>query len=186
MQKRYLNELTREELEMVLEKNKGLQNMIRELTRNSEEFFIEEQLSYLKDSIGDYAIDPYQYSYISIEKPLDFIYDMRELERCVPVLSDKDRHYLEDPLEMAKELWGKGNYSKELELKFNNAVASLRDVVLGNMISQLEYGEDMEAITNYFFEVFLPYEDEELYVEGNCYILKEDITINYESNNPNQ
>lgn len=182
----YLSDLSVQELEKVLENNKGLQELIRGRTSHSEGLFVDEQLGYLKDSINDYAISPYQYSYISISKPLDFIYDVRRLERAVPVLSEKDEGFLEKPLEIAHQLWAKGNYSEELELEFKESVIELRDIVLERLISQLEYGESDEAVRNYFFEVFIPYESDGMYVNMNDYILKKDITVSYEKNNPDR
>lgn len=179
-EKRFLSELSVQELEEVLGKNKGLQELIRERTAESESLFIDDQLFYLKDGIGDYSIQPYGYSFISVTDTLEFLYGVKRLQRDMPILSDKDSHYFETALSNSKKLYSENGHTDENKNNFNNSIIDLRDKILSNMIEQLEYGDSYEGIKDYFFEMYIPFEGEKDYVDGKDLILKRDITKTYE------
>lgn len=178
--KRFLTELNVQELDKVLEKNKGLQELIRERTAESESLFVDDQLAYLKKGIGDYSISPYTYSHIAVTNKLEFLYGVRELERSIPILNDKDSHYLETALANSKKLYSKDGNTDENNNNFNHSIIDLRDKVLSNMIEKLEYGDSDEAVKDYFFEMYVSFDSDGVYIDSDDFILKEDITKTYE------
>lgn len=179
MKKRYLNELSKEELEKVFEKNGRLRELLNEYTQDTESFYISDQLEYLRDSISDYSIDPYGYSFISVRNSLDFMFDVKRLCKDMAILSESEKElYLDKAEELSKEIYHEGNDSVKNNIAFVTAIADLRDVILGKMLEHLRYADSDEALKNFFMDVFI-YDNTDMYIDDHTNVLKKDITETY-------
>lgn len=173
MTKKYLKNLTNDELKKVFHANQKLRDDVYDDMIETEMHYIGEQLDYLSDGLSDWSIGTYNRNYIKISDPSDFISALDAVEKDIPILTDKETPKLKYALELSDKYRFSEMYSDEyyeLEEELEEVARELADIVVGRFTEILDSCSKEEHQIDYFLEF---YSDSRL--DGDsCYIIEED------------
>jgi len=101
---RTIDELTNEELRKVYDKNTRLQGMVMDDMADSEMFWIEEHLEYLRDSLSSWSIGQFNRNqHLRVGDASEFIYAYERLHKDMQPLPEKYSKMVERAVETADE-----------------------------------------------------------------------------------
>src|SRR5690606_26399526 len=174
MEKKYVGELTSEELEKVFHANEKLRYAISDDMVDSELCWVGEQIDYLRNRLADWRIEPGSRTYIRVNDYGQFVDNMVELDNSVPVLIDEDLPLLEKAKELKEKLWSVEMYTDEydeLQEQFEEAVDELVGVLEKRFTDRFDGCYNKEYMLDYFKEFY-----KEARLDENCYIIEGDET----------
>lgn len=171
--KKFIKEMTKDELKKLIAENEGVQNLMTEQILEGNAFYVGEIL----DNLGllDWSIDPYGYSYVKADKNL-FIGGLNTVLGDYGLLYD-ERERLEKLTTAYEKLatmdYDNKNYDR-LEDFVDKEISEFEDMVARELQGISSNGADTEN---------LPYEFIERVYDGqfdNWYIKDNDFTTAYE------
>lgn len=170
--KKFIKEMTKDELKKLIAENEGVQNLMIEQILESNAFYVGEIL----DNLGllDWSIAPYDYSYVKADKNL-FIGGLNTVLKDYGLLYE-ERERLEKLTTAYEKLatmeYDNKNYDR-LEYFVDKEISEFEDMVAGELQNISGNGTDTEN---------LPYEFIERAFDGqfdNWYIKDNDFTTAY-------
>lgn len=181
MEKRYVEELSKEELVKVFKANARLQEAVYEDMVDSEMFWISEQLNYIGDSLYNWSIGAYNHNYISVKDYDGFINGLIEMDKSIPLFSDEDAKKIYEVERMRDEFYIKDCYDEdyeEAEEKLDEAVKALAEEVVRQFERRINDCSDNDNMLEYFFDFYLNsrIEPETMYIQDDSYELYEDVS----------
>lgn len=171
MAKKYVNELTKDELTKVYHANKKLREDIKNDIIDTEMFYISEQLDYIRDSLSDWSIGIYDHNYITVDDNVKFIEGMEEMDKSIPVFSDKQMEQLSLAIKLKNEYINEDIYSDryyELEEELERSAKNIANMLAETYTKTLNSLYKEENQIEYLFEF---YADNRL--NSKCYIIEE-------------
>lgn len=184
MNKKYLKDMSVEELKKVFNSNEQLRNDILDDMIDTEMFYIDEYLSFIRDSLSNWNIGVYDRNYITVSNLSGFIYGMEEMNNSIPVLIDEDTPLLTEALSILEEYRSVDMYTdeyEELEENLSNIVDKLSDRFIYRISQGLEGCYNEEYQLDYFLEFYSEarLDGDRCYIDNEDYILKEYIVKHY-------
>lgn len=184
MTKKYLKDLTNDELTKVFHANEKLRSDIYEDMVETEMHYIGEQLDYLRDGLADWSIGAYNRNYISISDADKFIEALDDVEKAIPILIDEDAPRLKYALELREKYRNADMYSDEydeLEEELDEVAEGLAGLVARRFTQVLDGCGKEEYQVDYFIEFYSDsrLDGNECYIKGDSYILYEDTVKTY-------
>jgi hypothetical protein len=185
--KKYIEEMSKEELTNVFNANSKLQNDVLEDMIDSEMHWIGEKLDYIRDSLSDWSIGTGQRNYIKVntDRLTDFLHGLSEMDKGVPAFNDEKAAEVIGNLEAAYNAYYYAdayahNY-EELEEAADRAAQKAADELARQFDRDLSYLYDTENQLDYFLEFYADarMDDEETYyviVEEGTFKLYEDVS----------
>lgn len=179
MEKRYVEELSKEELVKVFKANARLQEAVYEDMVDSEMFWISEQLNYIKDSLHNWSIGVYNRNYISVKDIDGFIDGLIEMDKEVPLFEDTKQIF--EVERMKNELYNKNCYDEdyeEAEKELKDAIEDLAQEVVKQFEKRLAGCLDRNNQLEYFLDFYYDarMESGSMYIKDNSYELYEDVS----------
>lgn len=181
MERRYVEELSKEELVKVFHANAGLRSEITDDMYESEMMWVNEKLEYIRSSARDWSIGAYGYNYITVNNSGDFVEGLVKMDKEVPLFGDEEAKQIYKVKELKDQVWEKDQCDDdfdELEEEFEEAVKELAEAVAGQLKKDLEGCYNEEYMLDYFLDFYLDARIEKgtLYIEDDDYTLCEDIS----------
>ena len=179
MRKRYVEELSKEELVKVFKANARLQKAVYADMVDSELFWIGEQLDYIKDSLQDWSIGVYNHNYISVKHIDGFIDGLIEMNKEVPLFEDTKQIFEVD--RMINEFYIKDCYDEdyeEAEKELEKAIKDLTEKVVRHFEERLDWCLDRDNQLEYFLDFYYDarMESGAMYIKDDSYELYEDVS----------
>ena len=179
MRKRYVEELSKEELVKVFKANARLQKAVYADMVDSELFWIGEQLDYIKDSLQDWSIGVYNHNYISVKDIDGFIDGLIEMNKEVPLFEDTKQIFEVD--RMINEFYIKDCYDEdyeEAEKELEKAIKDLTEKVVRHFEERLDWCLDRDNQLEYFLDFYYDarMESGAMYIKDDSYELYEDVS----------
>ena len=178
--KKFIEELSIEELVKVFKANEKLRRMVQEDMEETEMHWIEEKLDYVKISLNEWSIDSYGNNYIHVDtssynKMCKFLEGLKSMSKEVPAFSEEKAEELISELENALEAYGEiplddSSYEK-VEDKAIFVTKSVANALCNQFSSDLQYCQEYKNIEDYFIEF---YADARLDEKGEYYIIEDD------------
>ena len=171
--KKFIKEMTKDELKKLIAENEGVQNLMTEQILEGNAFYVGEIL----DNLGllDWSIDPYGYSYVKADKNL-FIGGLNTALGDYGLLYD-ERERLEKLTTAYEKLatmdYDNKNYDR-LEDFVDKEISEFEDMVASELQQILGSGIEKDDLSNEFIE---PVFDGQF---DNWYIKDNDFTTAYE------
>lgn len=180
MEKRYVEELSKEELVKVFEANARLQEAVYEDMVDSEMFWIGEQLDYIRDSLDSWSIGSYNHNYISVKDNDGFINGLIEMDKSIPLFSNEAAEQIYEVERMRDEFYIKDCYDEDYEdaeEKLNEAVKDLAEEVVRQFERRLNDCADNDNMLEYFLDFYYDarIEPGTMYIKDNSYELYEEV-----------
>jgi len=146
-----IEELSNEEKELFL-KNEKVQQDIVDCSIESEWFYIDEMLEYLKPSLRDWQIGSYGQDYLRIDDNEEFIQGLKRAQSSVPILSDKHNHLIEETEELIEEARWVDSYENEekyakINIKIIDNIENLKDLILSTFQEIISYASDFDIVS---------------------------------------
>lgn len=173
IEKRYVNELNKEELVKVFNTNEKLRQEIMDDASESELFWIDEKLDYVRSSMRDWSIGAYQYSYIKIGDTRAFLEGLQTMDNEVPAFGDDKAKQIYEAVELCRQMdevadtLNEMDYDEEredylnvegqlseLEEQFEAEVQRLADLLAKELQRDIEACYDEENALDYFLNFF--------------------------------
>lgn len=186
MEKKYINELSREELIKVFDANEKLRHDIIGDMIETEMNYVSEQLDYVKDSLSDWEIGAYGHNYISIRNADDFIKGLNEMDNSIPAFSDDESKILKDAVKLRYKYHNTNMYSdefNELEEQVEAMANKLGSMLVKTYKRIFDGCYNRENQIDYFISFYshARLDEHSCYIvpERNDYVLFEDVTKAY-------
>lgn len=163
-----LDELTKNELEKVFERNTKLQSEVMDFMAESEMHWIGEQLDYLRDTLVSWSIGQCNRNqHITVGDPWRFVCALAKLQEDIPVLGQEYDERIEAVLET------------DDEEKIESEAQALADALVSEYTRILDdVCLDLKHAKNYFLEFYVDayMRDEGYYIDAEYTLYK---PINY-------
>ena len=172
-----VQELTNQEREALLE-DAMLRDDIMEYVRDSESYYIDDMLAYVKPYLSDYSIAPYDYSYMKVSDIPGFIEGINNLNYDYDILNGTG---LLDTLELAIEASdvytgvtiGSDIYYAIQDL-LESYINDITDYLIKEFVRILEYYDSFEKVESE--SNYVTYYLENLY-DSECLIDGDSVTL---------
>ena len=172
-----VQELTNQEREALLE-DAMLRDDIMEYVRDSESYYIDDMLAYVKPYLSDYSIAPYDYSYMKVSDIPGFIEGVNNLNYDYDILNGTG---LLDTLELAIEASdvytgvtiGSDIYYAIQDL-LESYINDITDYLIKEFVRILEYYDSFEKVESE--SNYVTYYLENLY-DSECLIDGDSVTL---------
>lgn len=184
MPKKYINELTIEQLKKVFSTNSILKDEIEEDMIETEMHYISEQMDYIRDSLSNWEIGAYYRCNINVNRYDEFILGMYEMDQSIPILDDKGSKLLESAVSLIDEYRNTDMIEEEEKLytlddEIKAVGKELENMLVNSIERILDYCTKEDRQLDYFIDFYIENRlDEYTYIEDD-YILKLDITKTY-------
>jgi hypothetical protein len=180
--KKYIEELTKEELKLVFKANYKLQTEVYEDMVDSELYWVGDQLDYIRGSLRDWSIGANNYNYIKVKDNSGFIDGLIEMDKGIPLFSDKEAKQIYEVQELRDrfyEMPSDEDGYEELEEEYEAAVQELAEAVTRQFGRRLDDCSNSEYQLDYFIEFYAEsrLEKDLFYIddEDDSYELFEDV-----------
>lgn len=186
MTKKYITDLSTEELTKVFENNKQLQYEVREDMIETEMHWIEDQLEYFKHALNDWNINSYDMVEFTVDNEVEFINGVARVEDAIPILIDKDLPILNNALEAVTALNNHTLADEADQLDGLEEAVSYQAMEL-KIIIEHRWGEALDGCSekehqlDYFLEFYTHHRMDDCFIESDdpSYELKELIVRSY-------
>lgn len=186
MTKKYIKDMSKEELVKVFHANSKLKDDIYEDMVESEMLFVSEQLDYLRDSLSDWSIGTYNRNYMTIGDSDKFIEGMIKLDNSIPLLIEDDLPKLKEAVELRDKYRNTDVDSEEfedLEEEVDEVAEELADLAVMRFTRRLDGLSKEEYQIDYFLDFYVDarLEEDGCYILADMkdYILYEDVVKSY-------
>lgn len=172
--KRYVNELTIEEIKKVFNTNEKLRQEIMEDAAEGEMFWVGEKLDYVRNYMSDWSVGAYDRSYIRVSDHRGFLEALQQMQLETPAFSDEKGKEIFEAVELCRQLDETQDQLDELDWEedeeaYNEVEAKVEALTeqfesdvegLGDMLAT-ELQRDVEACYNednaldYFINFFV-------------------------------
>ena len=176
--KKFIKEMTKDELKKLIAENEGVQNLMTEQILEGNAFYVGEIL----DNLGllDWSIDPYGYSYVKADKNL-FIGGLNKVLGDYGLLYD-ERERLEKLTTAYEKLatmdYDNKNYDR-LEDFVDKEISEFEDMVASELQQISGSGTEKDDLSNEFIEPVYDGEFDNWYIKDNdfttAYVMVEKI-----------
>jgi hypothetical protein len=180
--KKYIEELTKEELKLVFKANYKLQTEVYEDMVDSELHWVGEQLDYIRASLLDWSIGANNYNYIKVKDNSGFIDGLIEMDKGIPLFNDTDAKQIYEVEKLRYELFNKDCEDEDyddVEEQYEAQVKELAEAVTRQFGRRLDDCSNSEYQLDYFIEFYADarLEKDLFYVddEDDSYELFEDV-----------
>jgi hypothetical protein len=155
--KKFISELTTEELKQVFKANHKLQGDVYEDMIDSEMHWIGEQLDYIRDSLRDWSIGAYGHNFIKIKDTDKFIAGLIKMDNGIPLFSDKDAKQIYEVEKLRDSFYNKDSDDEdyeEVEEELEEAVKELAEAVVDKFTQRLYDCSNSDYQLDYFIEFY--------------------------------
>ncbi|QIW88608.1 hypothetical protein P59_239 [Bacillus phage P59] len=173
--KKFVEEMSQEELVKVFNANEKLQNEVLEDMIDSEMHWIGEKLDYVRDSLSDWSVGTCQRSYITVKKMNSFLQGLIEMDKSVPAFNDEKAAEVIGNLQKAFDAYYYAEVEEEddLEELAEKAAQEAADELAAQFDRDLNYLYSHDAQLSYFLEF---YADARMDDPETYYIIEEEET----------
>jgi hypothetical protein len=181
MTKKYLKDLSKEELTKVFHANSKLQGEIYDDMVESEMHWIGESLDYVREHLSDYSIGAYNRNYIRVKNADGFIARVEVMENEIPAFIDEDLPLLQKAYRVREEYREEEMYTDryyELEEELEELAKAVADQLAYRFTQQLDGCYKEEYQIDYFLDFYLDarMDDTEYYITDDSYTLYTDVS----------
>ena len=178
---KHISELSIEELKKVFDKNEKLRYDVKNDMVKNEMFWIEEQMDYLRDSLSSWSIGQCNRNqHITVKNPSDFIYNLAELQKSVPVLPIEYDDYIKEAIDLVEKYRSVDMYSNEydeLEERIEKIANELADAVKNQYTKILDdYCLDDKYAKEHFIEFYVDNRMDDTFYINDDYELFESVS----------
>ena len=170
-------QLKNEELKIVFEKNKKLQEIVSEAAQEDACFWIDEYLNCFDRGAIDYNIG-YPGNYMIILDQEKFIDGLEQIQKNYEYLTEEAQKDLTYSRHLINRLDNLSRYDDINEARLINRIdgilEDLKDEFLNKLINEYNYYYDGENLKNYFLEFYAENMNDNYYIDEN-YILYQHI-----------
>lgn len=187
--RKYIEELTVEELTQVFNNNEKLQNQVLEDMIESEMHWISEKMDYIRKSLSDWSIGTGQRNYIIVKTRSmnEFLEGLKQMGREVPAFSDTKAAEIIGKLEKAAEAYYNADIDIDedeydlLEEGAEDALKEAADELADQFTRDLNGLYDHDTQLDYFLDFYsnARMEEEETYYihsDSETYKLYQDVS----------
>jgi hypothetical protein len=175
MNKKYIGDLTKEELVKVFETNEKLRNDVSDDMVESEHLYAEEQMDFVRGSARNWSIGPGGHNYIGVSNADAFIVGLKEMDDSVPAFTDEEAKEIDAALKLREEYREEEMYTDvydQLEEQLEEEAQKLADKLAAKFQRRFQDCFNRENKLDYFLDF---YADTRL--DADCYIIEGDYTL---------
>lgn len=185
MEKKYIVDMSAEELAKVFDANAQLRDEVQNDMVETEMNYVSEQLDFVRGSLHDWSVGAYNHSYIIVNDPDKFVEGMETMDKSIPALLEEDRPLLQEALDILETYRNTEMDTEEFdeaEMQLESIAEQLADRLVYRFSQTLDACcMDSERQLDYFIDFYSDarLDSESCYVDSEDYVLKEDITKTY-------
>ena len=187
--KRYLPDLTPEELEKVLEANSKIWEAVAEITTENAYFWIQEIMDEFKNSVASYHFDSLyagKIHYSRYYNDIDFLDEFRKADNKFGVLDETERKTLDRLTDKAEfyhdACTGYEDISEtrfdHLEKWFEAGIKTLKNALVRYCESEIDNATEDDNMQEQMIDCFADAHPE-IYIIGDSFTAYEDVTKSY-------